>query len=315
MRSLILLSLLCFTLGCAKDGKQGPEGPQGEQGPKGDQGLTGANGSSILSGNSAPTISQGKSGDLFLNLTTGDLYGPKTLESWGSPFNLKGQNGQDGQQGIPGATILSGQIPPITAIGKNGDFYIDLKEMTIYGPKTSSGWGDPVSLKSDVENGVSVYLLKPDWNKNIVSVKKGEYNWTFSTFSDEYTIPGNVNNIYHVGYAAVSTTYNGLSSNISINNWIEFSGNLYQKYATFPVIEIGVDVPLTDIKVENIFVSSNSNSSKYKFNISGESEGQVISGKFRANTVWILIKSYKFEELKVQGKTEKVNRYLRLTSK
>jgi len=57
-------------------------------------------------------------------------------------------------------TILSGTTPPASAIGINGDFYIDVKNANIYGPKSKGKWLTPTSLRgiagtngSDGKNG------------------------------------------------------------------------------------------------------------------------------------------------------------------
>ena len=44
-------------------------------------------------------------------------------------------------------TILSGTTPPSSAIGINGDFYIDVKNANIYGPKSKGKWLTPTSLR------------------------------------------------------------------------------------------------------------------------------------------------------------------------
>ena len=44
-------------------------------------------------------------------------------------------------------TILSGVTPPSNAIGIDGDFYIDTKNLNIYGPKMKKKWPKAVSLK------------------------------------------------------------------------------------------------------------------------------------------------------------------------
>jgi len=45
-------------------------------------------------------------------------------------------------------TILSGNAAPSDTIGHAGDFYINLSNTDLYGPKTdSAGWGDPIRLK------------------------------------------------------------------------------------------------------------------------------------------------------------------------
>lgn len=49
-----------------------------------------------------------------------------------------------------GNVILSGTTPPSISIGRDGDYYINNIDWTIYGPKTTV-WGDPTYLKG--ENG------------------------------------------------------------------------------------------------------------------------------------------------------------------
>ena len=44
-------------------------------------------------------------------------------------------------------TVLSGKGAPTTKIGINGDFYIDVTNFNIYGPKTNNRWPSAVSLK------------------------------------------------------------------------------------------------------------------------------------------------------------------------
>ncbi len=57
------------------------------------------------------------------------------------------------------ATILSGKTPPYSAIGKNGDFYIDTKNLMFYGPKKNGSWPLGISMKgangSDGNNGTN----------------------------------------------------------------------------------------------------------------------------------------------------------------
>lgn len=44
-------------------------------------------------------------------------------------------------------TIRSGSGVPATSLGIDGDFYIDLKTMNFYGPKTNKSWPIPTSLR------------------------------------------------------------------------------------------------------------------------------------------------------------------------
>lgn len=47
---------------------------------------------------------------------------------------------------LPTNTVLSGNGVPSAAIGIDGDFYIDLKSMNMYGPKVKNKWPLPTSL-------------------------------------------------------------------------------------------------------------------------------------------------------------------------
>ena len=45
-------------------------------------------------------------------------------------------------------TILSGAGSPTKSLGINGDFYIDTKNLNLYGPKTKGGWKVTSSLRA-----------------------------------------------------------------------------------------------------------------------------------------------------------------------
>jgi hypothetical protein len=47
-------------------------------------------------------------------------------------------------------TIRSGRGVPSVSLGTDGDFYIDLKSMNIYGPKKNKRWPLPVSLRGPI---------------------------------------------------------------------------------------------------------------------------------------------------------------------
>ena len=44
-------------------------------------------------------------------------------------------------------TILSGDTAPRSSIGIEGDFYIDIKALALYGPKSKSSWPSAISLR------------------------------------------------------------------------------------------------------------------------------------------------------------------------
>lgn len=62
-----------------------------------------------------------------------------------------------GPQGARGSQVLSGSIDPSPTIGLIGDQYINTSTGTLFGPKTTSGWGTGVSLTTGSENLGQVY--------------------------------------------------------------------------------------------------------------------------------------------------------------
>jgi hypothetical protein len=124
-------------------------------GPQGPQGLAGLDGRSILNDTVNPTASIGNDGDFYINTLTNTLFGPKTALGWGTGTSLVGAVGPQGPIGLTGAqgiaglngrTILSDTINPSIAIGDSGDFYINVTNSTLFGPKTVLGWGTATSL-------------------------------------------------------------------------------------------------------------------------------------------------------------------------
>ena len=106
-------------------------------------------GSMILSGRGIPSAEKGQTGDYYLDLSSSELYGPKTKEGWGSSvLNLKGikgdkgDNGTNGQDGITptisedGYWVVNGQKTNIVAvnkphIGKNGNWWIGNEDLGV----------------------------------------------------------------------------------------------------------------------------------------------------------------------------------------
>ena len=79
----------------------------------------------ILSGATAPTATIGSVGDYYIDLTSVNLYGPKTAEGWGNPISLRGLQGQNGTDG------QNGQDAPIPHIGDDGYWYIGNTKTTV----------------------------------------------------------------------------------------------------------------------------------------------------------------------------------------
>lgn len=65
----------------------------GEDGQDGADGADGEDGSQIYSGTGAPDATLGVEGDYYLDTSSYELYGPKTVGGWGTPLNLKGADG------------------------------------------------------------------------------------------------------------------------------------------------------------------------------------------------------------------------------
>lgn len=61
-------------------------------------------------------------------------------ESKGEP-GPQGPQGEQGPPGQDGNTLLSGVGDPYPSLGTDGDFYINITAMTIFGPKSSGAWG------------------------------------------------------------------------------------------------------------------------------------------------------------------------------
>ena len=73
-----------------------------------------------------------------------------------SDTGTEGPQGEQGIAGADGSAILSGSGAPTATLGKTGDFYIDKTAVSLYGPKTDSGWGSSTSLKgADGQDGTA----------------------------------------------------------------------------------------------------------------------------------------------------------------
>lgn len=68
--------------------------------------------------------------------------------------------GDDGDPGADGSTVLGGSGTPSPELGADGDFYIDTTPgaVAIHGPKTAGAWGSPTSLKGDPGDDATVVL-------------------------------------------------------------------------------------------------------------------------------------------------------------
>jgi hypothetical protein len=148
-KMLLLLVITGSMFGsCSKEA--GPKGDTGAQGQQGEKGIAGPDGSTILNGTVVPTASVGANGDFYINTVTSIIYGPKTAAGWGAGKSILGAAGATGAAGAAGAAgskILSGAGTPAATTGAIGDYYLDKNSYSLYGPKTSTGWGVALSLK------------------------------------------------------------------------------------------------------------------------------------------------------------------------
>lgn len=110
-------------------GPPGPTGPAGYS-PK------------FIVAAGAPSAGTGNNGDMYINSTTGDVYGPKTAGAWGAiACNIKGPTGATGY--APQYIVAAGA--PAAGVGNNGDMYIDSSTSNVYGPKAGGSWGGVVA--------------------------------------------------------------------------------------------------------------------------------------------------------------------------
>lgn len=153
---LLTVTLVIWTAIVACESPAGEDGPQGPEGPEGPVGPAGDDGSMMYAGAGEPTGDIGDIGDIgdyYLNQDTGELHGPKDANGWGNPtVVLMGDNGKDGTQ------IHDGDGVPDDTLGVIGDFYIDITNQDLYGPKTDSGWGDASNLNGeDGQDGSQIH--------------------------------------------------------------------------------------------------------------------------------------------------------------
>lgn len=80
--------------------------------------------------------------------------GPAGKDGFNGTNGKDGTNGINGIDGKDGTTIYSGQGTPASTIGKVGDYYMDLQNSKLFGPKSASGWGSGFNMKgADGTNG------------------------------------------------------------------------------------------------------------------------------------------------------------------
>ena len=125
-------------------------------------------GNMILSGRGIPSAEKGQTGDYYLDLSSSELYGPKTKEGWGtSVLNLKGikgdkgdngtngqdgQPGRDGQNGQPGRDGQNGETP---RIGDNGNWWVGNTDLGVKAQGAQGQKGQDGQPGRDGQNGTT----------------------------------------------------------------------------------------------------------------------------------------------------------------
>ncbi len=127
------------------NGPQGTTGTQGATGPIGPQGPAGSQGSVGLTGPAGPQGVAGVAGATGASGATGPqgVAGATGLQG---PLGATGPAGPQGLAGLDGKTVLNGTINPAANTGTQGDFYMNVNTSRLFGPKTTAGWGNGVSL-------------------------------------------------------------------------------------------------------------------------------------------------------------------------
>ncbi len=167
--TLLLCTMVLFLASCSKEDDVGPQGETGETGPMGPQGIPGKDGALILFGNGTPAETLGNDGDMYLDRAGSELYGPKTDSGWGTPLQLKGEKGDQGDAGAPGSQFLSGTVDPSTGEGAEGDYFLNQESGDLFGPKSASGWGAPINLKGTANVVASTWIDLIPWTNTSVS--------------------------------------------------------------------------------------------------------------------------------------------------
>jgi hypothetical protein len=79
-----------------------------------------------------------------------------------------GDSGPQGPPGPRGSQLLSGDIDPTISVGLVGDQYLNTASLTLFGPKTASGWGVGVGLLDPELQGQVYEKASPSTVWNII---------------------------------------------------------------------------------------------------------------------------------------------------
>ena len=160
-------------------GEPGAPGKQGEPGPKGEPGAPGRQGEPGAKGDPGAPGKQGEPGPKGEPGAPGKQGEPGAKGEPGAP-GKQGEPGAPGKQGEPGAPgasgkpiggLYSGNGKPLDKIGQQGDFYIDMTEKRLYGPKTSNGWSDQfISLAPSSSAPIYNYIIDTKDNEKFKGI-------------------------------------------------------------------------------------------------------------------------------------------------
>ena len=143
-------------------GEPGAPGKQGEPGPKGEPGAPGKQGEPGPKGEPGAPGKQGEPGPKGEPGAPGKQGEPGAKGEPGAP-GRQGEPGAPGASGKPIGGLYSGNGKPLDKIGQQGDFYIDMTEKRLYGPKTSDGWSDQfISLAPSSSAPIYNYIIESD---------------------------------------------------------------------------------------------------------------------------------------------------------
>ena len=141
-------------------GIPGQKGDPGEQGERGERGLKGERGKQGFKGEPGPKGEPGAPGKQGEPGAKGEPGAPGKQGEPGAP-GKQGEPGAPGASGKPIGGLYSGNGKPLDKIGQQGDFYIDMTEKRLYGPKTSDGWSDQfISLAPSSSAPIYNYIIE-----------------------------------------------------------------------------------------------------------------------------------------------------------
>jgi hypothetical protein len=177
----------------------------------------------------APANTTGNNGDMYINSSTGDVYGPKASGVWGGIVtNIKGATGPAGYS--PQYIVAAG--PPPAGTGNVGDMYINSSTSDLYGPKTGAGWGGIVanikgSTGAQGPPGVA-YTPKGTWSSATTYAQGDEVTYSGILYISLQS--SNLNNTPSTSptywqQVASSGTPGGPAGSVQFNNTGAFGGS------------------------------------------------------------------------------------------